>query len=52
VHHSTLQSRVDVVSSTLGFDPLDGLGRARLGIAFLSHRLRHSTVLELPPPSS
>ncbi|WP_370038212.1 helix-turn-helix domain-containing protein [Nocardioides sp.] len=52
VHHSTLQSRVDVVSSTLGFDPLDGLGRARLGIAFLSHRLRHSTVLELPPPAS
>ena len=50
VHHSTLSTRVDVISAALGFDPLDGFGRARLGLAYLSHRLRRSKVLDLPAP--
>jgi sugar diacid utilization regulator len=50
VHHSTLQTRLDTISEVVGFDPLDGLGRTRLGIAYLVWRLRHSNVLELPPP--
>ena len=28
---------------------LDGMGRARLGVAFLTWRMRHSRALELPP---
>jgi hypothetical protein len=51
VHHSTLSTRVDVISVELGFDPLDGLGRARLAVAYLGHRLRRSTVLDLPAPT-
>ena len=51
VHHSTMQSRVDVLTGMIGFDPLDGLGRSRLGIAYLVWRLRHSRVLDLPPPT-
>lgn len=50
VHHSTLHARVQTISEILGFDPLDGLGRARLGMAYLGHRLRRSTVLDLPAP--
>ncbi|MBW3536018.1 MAG: zinc-binding dehydrogenase, partial [Gemmatimonadetes bacterium] len=50
VHHSTLQTRVDTISDMVGFDPLDGLGRTRLGIAYLVWRLRHSRVLDLPAP--
>lgn len=50
VHHSTMSTRMDVISATLGFDPLDGFGRARLGLAYLSHRLRRSRVLDLPAP--
>lgn len=49
VHHSTMQGRVDEIERVLGFDPLDGLGRSRLGIAYLAWRLRHSTVLSAPP---
>lgn len=52
VHHSTLQTRLDAISEVVGFDPLDGLGRTRLGIAYLVWRLRHSNVLELPPPTT
>lgn len=52
VHHSTLGTRVETISDILGFDPLDGLGRARLGMAYLGHRLRHSTVLDLPAPAT
>lgn len=52
VHHSTLQTRVDVISDVVGFDPLDGLGRTRLGIAYLVWRLRHSRVLDLPAPTA
>lgn len=51
VHHSTMQSRVDAIVGMVGFDPLDGLGRTRLGIAYLVWRLRHSRVLDLPAPS-
>lgn len=51
VHHSTLSARLDVISTTLGFDPLDGFGRARLGMAYLGHRLRRSRVLDLPAPT-
>ncbi len=50
VHHSTLQTRLDSVVTTLGFDPFDGIGRTRLGIAFLMWRLRNSRVLDLPAP--
>ncbi len=52
VHHSTMQTRVDTISEVLGFDPFDGFGRTRLGAAHLLWRLRHSRVLELPPPPS
>lgn len=51
VHHSTMQARLDAVAEVLGFDPFDGLGRTRLGIAYLVWRLRHSRVLELPAPA-
>lgn len=51
VHHSTMQSRLDTVADLLGFDPFDGLGRTRLGLAFLVWRLRHSRVLDLPAPT-
>lgn len=50
VHHSTMTTRVEAVAAALGFDPLDGIGRSRLGIAYLVWRLRHSTVLDLPTP--
>lgn len=48
VHHSTVTTRLEVVVSKLGFDPLTGLGRTRLGLAFLRWRLHNSRVLELP----
>lgn len=51
VHHSTMQARVDTIGDTLGWDPFDGLGRTRLGIAYLTWRLRHSRVLDLPAPT-
>ncbi|AIJ26594.1 helix-turn-helix domain-containing protein [Amycolatopsis methanolica] len=51
VHHSTLQTRVDTITEIIGFDPLDGLGRSRLGTAYLCWRLRNSRVLDLPPPT-
>lgn len=51
VHHSTMQSRLDTAVALLGFDPFDGLGRTRLGVAYLVWRLRHSRVLDLPAPS-
>lgn len=50
VHHSTMRTRLDVIVEVLGFDPFDGLGRTRLGIAYLGWRLRHSRVLDLPAP--
>ena len=52
VHHSTMQQRVDVITAVMGFDPVDGLGRTRLGIAYLVWRLRHSRVLDLPAPNA
>jgi|SRR5581483_10314718 len=52
VHHSTMQSRADIITGMIGFDPLDGLGHTRLGIAYLMWRLRHSRVLDLPPPTT
>jgi methyl acetate hydrolase len=52
VHHSTLQTRLDAISDIVGFDPLDGLGRTRLGIAYLVWRLRHSHVLDAPAPTA
>jgi hypothetical protein len=51
VHHSTMQSRVDTINGIIGFDPLDGLGRTRLGIGYLLWRLRHSRVLDMPAPT-
>lgn len=50
VHHSTLQARCDTIKADLGFDPLQGFGRTRLGTAFLLHRLSRSTVLDMPTP--
>ncbi|MCY7394593.1 MAG: helix-turn-helix domain-containing protein [Nocardioides sp.] len=50
VHHSTMRTRVDTLTEALGFDPLDGFGRTRLGTAHLVWRLRTSRVLDLPPP--
>ncbi len=50
VHHSTMQDRVETITDALGFDPLDGFGRTRLGTAHLMWRLNNSRVLELPPP--
>lgn len=47
VHHSTMTDRVDIVTQTLGFDPLSGIGRTRLGLAYLRWRLRTSRVLDL-----
>ncbi|MDT3445070.1 MULTISPECIES: helix-turn-helix domain-containing protein [unclassified Pseudofrankia] len=51
VHHSTLQARLDAVTELMGFDPFDGIGRTRLGIAYLIWRLRNSRVLDLPAPT-
>jgi len=51
VHHSTMQARLEQVSSAVGYDPLDGMGRTRIGVAYLVWRLRHSRVLELPAPA-
>lgn len=52
VHHSTMADRVDTITDTLGFDPLNGIGRTRLGLAFLRWRLKTSRVLEYTPPAS
>lgn len=51
VHHSTMQTRLDLLTECLGFDPTDGFGRTRLASAHLVWRLRHSRVLDLPAPS-
>lgn len=51
VHHSTMQTRVDALAADLGFDPFEGYGRVRAGIAYLTWRLQRSRVLELPAPS-
>lgn len=50
VHHSTLTARVAVIAELLGFDPLGGLGKVRLGLAYLIWRLRVSSALSLPSP--
>lgn len=50
IHHSTMQARAEAIAAGLGFDPLEGLGKARLGTAYLTWRIRHSRVLDLPPP--
>lgn len=52
IHHSTLQARCDTLRTGLGFDPLQGFGRTRLGTAFLMHRLSRSTVLDMPAPAA
>lgn len=51
VHHSTMQTRVDALAADLGFDPFEGYGRVRAGIAYLTWRLQRSRVLELPAPA-
>ncbi|WP_436326912.1 helix-turn-helix domain-containing protein [Brevibacterium sp. FAM 27836] len=50
LHHSTVQSRVEHIARCLGYDPLTGYNRTRLGISVLRWRLRNSHVLELPGP--
>lgn len=52
VHHSTMQARLDTIRDLLSFDPVDGIGRTRVGLAFLAWRLRHSSALDLPPPAT
>lgn len=52
VHHSTMQARLDTIRDLLAFDPTDGLGRTRIGLAFLAWRVRHSTALDLPAPTN
>lgn len=51
VHHSTMQARLETIRGLLSFDPMDGIGRTRVGLAFLAWRVRHSTALDLPPPT-
>ncbi|MFR9801658.1 helix-turn-helix domain-containing protein [Pseudonocardia sp. RS010] len=51
VHHSTLHTRLETVTTVVGFDPFDGIGRTRLGLAYLLWRLRNSRVLDLPLPA-
>lgn len=48
VHHSTAM-RVDAIGGMMDFDPLDGLGRTRLGIAYLVWAV---ATLEGPRPPS
>lgn len=50
IHHSTMQDRVETIERILGFDPMDGFGRTRIGTAHIMWRLENSRVLELPPP--
>lgn len=50
VHHSTMQARIETIREQLSFDPMDGIGRTRVGLAYLSWRVRHSSVLDLPAP--
>lgn len=50
VHHSTMHARVGTLTDLLGFDPFDGFGTTRLGVAYLVWRLRRSRVLDLPAP--
>ncbi|MGC3020878.1 helix-turn-helix domain-containing protein [Brevibacterium sp. FAM 24630] len=50
LHHSTVQSRAEQIERCLGYDPLAGYNRTRLGISVLRWRLRNSRVLELPGP--
>lgn len=50
VHHSTMQARLETIRDLLSFDPVDGIGRTRIGLAFLAWRVRHSSALDLPPP--
>lgn len=52
VHHSTMQARLETIRDLLSFDPLDGIGRTRVGLAFLAWRVRHSSALDMPPPTS
>lgn len=51
VHHSTLHARLRAIAEMIGFDPFDGIGRTRLGMAYLVWRLRNSRVLDLPVPT-
>ncbi len=52
VHHSTMASRIEVITAEFGFSPLDGWGRTRTALALLRWRVRTSHVLELPAPTS
>lgn len=51
VHHSTMQARLETIRDLLSFDPVDGIGRTRVGLAYLAWRVRHSSALDLPPPA-
>lgn len=46
IHPSTMAARVDSLTAALGFDPMTGLGRTRMGIGFLLWRVQSSTVLD------
>lgn len=46
IHPSTMAARVESLTAALGFDPMTGLGRTRLGIGFLLWRVQSSHVLD------
>lgn len=50
VHHSTMQSYVETIHHVMGFSPVEGYGRMRIGLAYLKWRVRTSTVFSAPPP--
>ncbi|UPG68025.1 PucR family transcriptional regulator [Gordonia hongkongensis] len=50
VHHSTAQTRSELLRAEVGFDFQDGYGRIRLGLAYLAWRLDSSRVFDLPAP--
>lgn len=44
LHHSTIQSRLPKLTRILGYDPRTPLGRTRLHVALLLHRLAHTRI--------
>jgi methyl acetate hydrolase len=44
-----MQARIDLLGGTIGWDPLDGLGRTRLGVARLRWRLERAPALAARP---
>jgi methyl acetate hydrolase len=49
IHHSTMADRLTIITTTLKFNPVTGIGRTRLGLAYLQWRLQTSRVFEFIP---